>query len=78
MGVARIFFGGGDTVRKFSKDLLRKLRKMYYFSIFFQKINKPCVNFFAFGGKTQIVGNFEKIFANFPKLLQKIAKNSII
>ena len=33
MGVA-IFFGGGvDTFRKFLKKLLRKLRKMHYFSI---------------------------------------------
>ena len=31
-------------VSKISKNvLLRKLRKMHYFSIFFKKVNKPCV-----------------------------------
>ena len=32
MGVARVF-SGGNTFRKFSRNLLRKLRKMHYFSI---------------------------------------------
>ena len=47
---------------------------MYYFSIFFKKFNKQCVNFCAFGRKTQSVGNFEKIFENFHK---NIAKNEL-
>ena len=38
MGVARIFFRGEETFRKFSKNFLRKLRKMQYFSIFSKKL----------------------------------------
>ena len=63
MGVARIFFRGGNTFQKkfqkilkkffkncvkilkkistFKKNFLRKLRKIYYFRIFFKKFNKP-------------------------------------
>ena len=38
---------------------------MHYFCIFFKKFNKPCVNFFAFGRKTQIVGKFSENLDSF-------------
>ena len=40
---------------------------MHYFSIFINKVNKPCVNFSAFGRKTQFFGNFEKNLKIFDK-----------
>ena len=36
-----------EILRKFSKNILRKLRKSYYFSIFFKKFSKPWVTFLA-------------------------------
>ena len=52
MGLARIlvlgeYFWVGlvENFRKFSKDFLRKFLEVHYFSIFFKKHNKPCVNF---------------------------------
>ena len=52
--------------RKFSKDFLRKL-KMNYFSIFFKKCNKPCVNFFSWLDEKhtsqEMLQKFLKIFA---------------
>ena len=48
-----------ESLRKFSKVFLRKLRKMHSFSIFIKKFNKAFVNFFcAFGQKMQIAGKF--------------------
>ena len=47
--------GGTSTPSKLSK-VFRKLLKMHYYCIFFNIFSKPCVNFRAFGGKTQIVG----------------------
>ena len=37
--------GNFGKIFKFSKKFIRKLRKRYYFSIFFKKLNKPCVKF---------------------------------
>ena len=49
--VAGIFFEGGHFL-KLSKNFLRKLRIMHYFSIFFKKFNKP--NFFRVWKKNAI------------------------
>ena len=40
------------------KYFLRKLQKCIILAYLSKKFNKPCVNFFAFGRKTQIVGTF--------------------
>ena len=53
-----------EILRQFSKNFLRKLRKMHYFSIFFKRFNKSCFNFSRFGWETQIVG---KIWENFDE-----------
>ena len=46
MVVARIFpVSGEEDFSKILKNVLRKSRKMHYFSIFFKKFNKPCVKF---------------------------------
>ena len=52
--------------KKFSKILknfLQKIAKMHYFSIFFKKVNKQCVNFWRVWPKKTIywkfIGNFE-------------------
>ena len=50
---------------------------MHYFSIFSKTFNKPCVNFCAFGGKRQVIGNFEKIFENFEKTSEGNCKNAL-
>ena len=62
-GVARILVRGGDTFEgrprggsKISKNCLRKIAKMHYFSIFFKKVNKPCVTFSRDWTNAQIVG----------------------
>ena len=73
MGIEGFYFGGGGTLfGNFPKNLLRKLRKMHYFSRFFKKFNKPSVNFLRVWRKNTIVGHFEKIFEHFHK---KIVKN---
>ena len=59
-------------VEKILKNLLQKIAKMHYFSIFQKNFNKPCVNFFAFGRKTQIVWKF------WEKLLKIFIKKCII
>ena len=67
MGLARSFFVG-NTFRKCSKNLLRKLRKMHYFSIFFQKnLTNHALNFCAFRRKRKLLGNFEKILKIFDE-----------
>ena len=48
---------------------------MHYFSLFFKKFKKPCVNILRIWTKTQFVGNSEKMFKIFPK---KIAKNTLL
>ena len=51
---------------KFSKICLRKLQKLHYFNVFFKKVNKQCVTFFArLDQKHKLLGNFEKFFENF-------------
>ena len=66
-------------IGKFWKFLFRKWLKMHYFSIFFEKVNKPWVNFRAFGGKTHCweifdENSIEKL--NFYLFLGKVvAKN---
>ena len=58
MGVAKIFYRGGEHFSKILKKFIKKIAKMHYFSIFFKKFNKPSVNFCACGRTTQIVGKF--------------------
>ena len=55
--------GGGaprtpDNFRKFSNIFLRKLIKLHYFNIFFEKLNKPCVIFPRLDEKPQAAGNY--------------------
>ena len=96
-GRSQDFFGGGNTFRKFSKNLFRKLRKMHYlayeilikfskifikflkkigkmhyFSIFSKQFNKPCVNFCAFGRKTNQLEFLRKFSKNFLRKLLKM------
>ena len=47
---------------KFFNGFLGKIAKMHYFSIFFKKFINHALIFRAFEGKTQFVGNSEKIF----------------
>ena len=48
---------------------------MHYFSIFLErKLTNYALIFCALGRKTQVIGNFEKIFKSF---LNKIAKNAL-
>ena len=44
-----------ENFRKFSKNFLKKLRKMYYFSIFFRTFKKSCVNFSRLWTKNAII-----------------------
>ena len=59
--------GGGlsppDTAEfsKIFKGFLKKIAKNALFWHIFQKINKPCVNFFRVWTKKQIVGKFSQI-----------------
>ena len=52
-------------LRKFSKIFFRKLLKMHYFSIFFEKFNKPCVNFLRVWTKKTIYWKFWDNFWKF-------------
>ena len=70
-----------ENFRKISKNFEWKLLKMHYFSIFFEKVNKPCVNFSCVWTKNtdfweilKIIRNFLK---NFRRKLQKIHYFSI-
>ena len=53
------------------RNFLIKLQKMHYFSIFFKKFNKPCVNFWGVWTKNtncwEILWNFRKFQNNFEK-----------
>ena len=60
------FIGNFEKIfENFSNDFLRKLLKIRYFSIFFKRFNKPCVNFLRVWPKTQSVGKFWENFENF-------------
>ena len=62
-------------LRKLLKNFTRKLLKMGNFSIFFKKVNKPSVQFFAsLDEKRHVQEIFEKIFKSF---LWNIAKNAL-
>ena len=61
MRVARIFFARGNTIRKFSKGFLRKLRKGIILADFSKDLTNHALIFCAFGRKIQFIGNFEKI-----------------
>ena len=75
--VARISIRGGGHFwgsaswgvrgRRIFKKFLRKLLKMHYFSIFFKKFSKPCVNFSHVWTKNTWLGNFEKIVKIFDE-----------
>ena len=60
--------------RKFEQIFFKKWQKCIIFAYFTQNFTNPALIFRAFGRKTQIVGNFDKIFKNF---LKKIAKNAL-
>ena len=71
-----------ETFRKFSKNFLENW-KMHYFSMFFKKGNKPCVNFSCVWTQTQIVflvflGNFESFRKFSPNFLIKFRKCIIL
>ena len=62
---------GANFLREFSKifkKILQKFAKMHYFSIFFNKINKPMRSFFAvWAKKHKLLGKFEKILKFFDE-----------
>ena len=63
---------------KIFKRFLKKMGKMHYFSIFFKKFSKACVNlFFEFRRKTHFPGNSVKIFENLERFLKKIVQNAL-
>ena len=82
MGVARIFLWAEHffkfvkifkNIQKIQKNLLRKLLKMV-FSIFFEKFNKPSIEFLRVWRKNAI----SRIFLeNFQIVLKIIAKNAL-
>ena len=47
-----------ENFRKFSKRFLKKIATMHYFSIFFKKFNKACVNFLRVWTKNTICWKF--------------------
>ena len=57
--------------KNFHKNLFTKMLKIHYFSIFFKKVNKPCVQFLRVWTKST---NSLKILKRFRK---KIAKNEL-
>ena len=67
-----------EILRKYSKILknfLRKLLKVHHFSIFFKKLNKPCVTFCAFERNTDLLESlriFSKVFKRFLKKIPKM------
>ena len=73
--IFRAFGGKAQIVGKcrenfltFSKDFLRNLRKMHSFSIFFKRLNKPCVNFSrVWTKKHKLLWNWEKILKIFDE-----------
>ena len=66
-GYGRLRSWSGGDAGKFAKRYLKKIAKMHYFSIFFKKSNKPCVNFSRFWTKNKLLGNFEKILKIFDE-----------
>ena len=64
---------------KFSKNFLRKLGKMHYFSIFFKSVAMHALIFCAIG--RQVLGKLLEIMRKFSKglriFLKKIAKNAL-
>ena len=67
MGVARIF-SGTTRFENSENDFLKKLGKMQYFGIFFQRNLQTLRYIFArLDEKPKLLGNFEKIFENFQK-----------
>ena len=72
---------GGGKFSKIWKNFLRKLQKINYFSIFFKKLNKPCVNFSRVWTKNtnywEILRNFLQFSKNFFRKFRKIHYFSI-
>ena len=66
-----------EILRNFSKNFLRKLRKIHYFRIFFRRFNKLCGNFSRVLAKYSLFGNFEKFFEKFVKEIANNAYSSI-
>ena len=61
-----------ENFRNFLKNCLWKLLKKHYFSIFFKKVNKPCVNFSRVWTKNAY---FLEILRKFPKdFVRKLRK----
>ena len=71
----RLFFALLDEKHNFSEsfekifeNFIRIFLKMHYFSIFFQKVNKPCVNFLRVWTKNaNCWETFEKFLKNFDE-----------
>ena len=56
------------NVRKFAKGFLKKIAKNALFQPIFQKeFKNPALNFRAFGRKTIVWGNFEKVLKIFAE-----------
>ena len=51
---------------------------MHYFSTFFKRFSKPCVNFLRVWRKTQFIGNSERTFDSFKKIFLKNLRKCII
>ena len=63
-------------ISKIFKTFLKKIAKMHYFSIYFKKVNKPCVIFSRIWTKNtncwEILRNFRKISKTIIRKLRKI------
>ena len=56
------------SFEKILKNYLQKIAKNALFKHIFRKnLTNHALIFCAFGGKSQFIGNFEKIFENFEK-----------
>ena len=78
MGVARIFFEGGNTFRKFLKIFLRKLQKIMILAYFSKELTNHALDFCGLGPKTQIVGKFWEIFRKYSKIFVRKWQKCII
>ena len=68
MGRSQDFFWGKHFSKIFKK-FLKKIAKMHYFSLFFKKFNKACVNFCGFGPQHNLLEILRKFSKN---LLRKL------
>ena len=71
-------FSVGNSFKKLSKNFLKKIAKIHYFSIGFSQLNNTGVNFCAYGRKVNLQKMLEKAFLNFENILSKIRKNELL